>query len=155
MYGSVRLYRKLLRPGIYPERSEKNWIYVDILKFISKNSPLKDSKWLTVYYPFLLLSIFHQFRRFLFDTWLKRDKIWLDVSTVTRLWPGGSGFRIPTGTKDISFSETSRPVPHPHIYWVAWVITLELKRLGNDFDHSLPSSVEIKKEWSHTSAPPL
>jgi len=41
---------------------------------------------------------------------------------------------------------------HRPIQWMAVVFASEIKRPGREGDHFSPSSVEIKHEWSYTSA---
>jgi len=47
----------------------------------------------------------------------------------------------------------SRPT-HPPIQWKLVPICREVKRPENGTDHSLPSSAQVKNEWSYTSTPP-
>jgi hypothetical protein len=54
------------------------------------------------------------------------------------------------------FATASRPalgLTHPPIQWEPGPLTLVLKRLGREADHSLPSSAEVKNAWSYTSIP--
>jgi hypothetical protein len=39
--------------------------------------------------------------------------------------------------------------------WVPGVISLGLKRLGREANHSPPSSAEVENAWSYTSTPPI
>jgi len=102
----------------------------------------------------LLLSVFHQFHRFVFDACFKRDKIWFVISTMTGLRHGGSGFE---SQQKKTFSSPKRPDQvHTSSYLQSSVgYTPEVKGLGSDCDHSLPASAEDKKWWSYTSAPLL
>jgi hypothetical protein len=43
--------------------------------------------------------------------------------------------------------------PHSTVSMVTGVLAFGVKRLGRDTDHSPPSSVEVKNEWSSTSVP--
>jgi hypothetical protein len=46
------------------------------------------------------------------------------------------------------FTTTSRPAlrsTHPPLHWVPGALSLGLKRLGREADHSLPSSADIKE----------
>jgi hypothetical protein len=55
------------------------------------------------------------------------------------------------------FITASRPVlgpTQPPIQWVPGALTLAVKRVGCEADHSLPSSAEVKYEWSYKSTPP-
>ena len=75
------------------------------------------------------------------------------IGIVTRLRAGRSGIRIPAGAIDFSYSN------RPHLLWDpsslllggCRVSFLGVKRLGRDVDHSLPSSAEVKHEWSCTA----
>jgi hypothetical protein len=39
------------------------------------------------------------------------------------------------------------------IQWVAGALSLGVKQLGHEADHSPPSSAEVKNEWCYTSTP--
>jgi hypothetical protein len=41
----------------------------------------------------------------------------------------------------------------PPSQWVPWVISLGVKLLGCEADHSLPSSTKVKNAWIYTSTP--
>jgi hypothetical protein len=41
----------------------------------------------------------------------------------------------------------------PPIQWLLRILLPGLKWLGHEADHSLPSSAEVKNEWSYTSTP--
>jgi len=43
----------------------------------------------------------------------------------------------------------------PPIQWVPVALSLGVKRLGHEADHSTPSCSEVKYEWSYTSTPPI
>ena len=94
---------------------------------------------------FLLLSIFHQFHWFEPDAWFKRDKIWFDISTMTGLRPGGSGFRIPAGKKVLSSPKRPYQTHGPSCLLGSLSYPPEVKGLGSGCDHSLPASAEVKK----------
>jgi hypothetical protein len=43
----------------------------------------------------------------------------------------------------------------PPIQWVPGALTLGVKRLGREADHSPPSSAKDKNVWSYTSTPSI
>jgi len=43
----------------------------------------------------------------------------------------------------------------PPIQWVPGALSLGVKQLGHEADHSPPSSAEVKNMWSYTSVPPI
>jgi len=43
----------------------------------------------------------------------------------------------------------------PPIQWVPGALSLGVKRLGCEADHSPPPSAEVKNVWSYTSSPPV
>jgi hypothetical protein len=43
----------------------------------------------------------------------------------------------------------------PPIQWAPGALSLGVKRPGREADHSLPSSAEVKNEWSYTSISPI
>jgi len=47
-----------------------------------------------------------------------------------------------------------RPTQLP-IQWVPGALSLGLKQLGHEADHSPPSSANVKNVWGHTSTPPI
>jgi hypothetical protein len=68
-------------------------------------------------------------------------------------------YRILNVVSSIStlFSTSSRPpsgATQPPIQWVPGALSLGVKRLGREADHSLPASAEVKKMWIYTSTPP-
>jgi hypothetical protein len=66
-----------------------------------------------------------------------------------------AGVRFPAGASFLPFSITSRPAlrpTQPHIQWVQGALSAELKRLGRDADHSLPSNAEV---FNGGAIPPL
>jgi hypothetical protein len=83
---------------------------------------------------------------------------WTPLRTVTaqsaywlgyRLENRGSRVQFPVGAVDFLFTATSRTAlrpTQPPFQWVPGVLTLGVKRLGNESDHSPPSSAKIK-EW--------
>jgi hypothetical protein len=50
-------------------------------------------------------------------------------------------------------SRTALGSTQPPIQWVLGTLSLGVKRLGREVDHSLPSSAEVKNVWSYTSTP--
>jgi predicted membrane channel-forming protein YqfA (hemolysin III family) len=52
------------------------------------------------------------------------------------------------------FTTTSRTAlgpMQPPIQWVPGTLSLGVKQLGHEADHSLPSSAKVKNAWSYTS----
>jgi len=47
------------------------------------------------------------------------------------------------------------PACQPPIQWVPGALSLGVKQLGHDADHSPPSSTEVKNAWCYTSTPPI
>jgi len=47
------------------------------------------------------------------------------------------------------------PYSQPPIHWVLGALSLGVKQLGHEANHSLPSISEVKNAWSYTSTPPL
>jgi len=47
------------------------------------------------------------------------------------------------------------PPTQPPSQWVRGALSLGIKRLGREADHSPAPSVEITNEWRHTSTPPI
>jgi hypothetical protein len=43
----------------------------------------------------------------------------------------------------------------PPILWVPGALSLGVKQLGREADHSLLSSAEVNDAWSYTSTPPI
>jgi hypothetical protein len=41
----------------------------------------------------------------------------------------------------------------PSLPWVSGILSLGVKLLGRDADHSTPPSVDVKNAWSYTSTP--
>jgi hypothetical protein len=60
----------------------------------------------------------------------------------------GLGIFIFTTASRTALGPTQLP-----IQWVPGALSLGVKRLGREADHSLPSSAEVKNAWSCTSAP--
>jgi len=52
-------------------------------------------------------------------------------------------------------SRTALWPTQPPIQWVPGFLSLGVKRRGREFDHSPPSSADVKNAWSFTSPPPL
>jgi len=48
-------------------------------------------------------------------------------------------------------SRTSLEPTQSPIQWVPWALSLRVKRLGCEADHSPPSSAEVKNAWRYTS----
>jgi hypothetical protein len=65
--------------------------------------------------------------------------------------------RLPGGGLGIFlFTTASRPAlgpTQPPIQWVPGALSLGVKRLGREADHSPPSSAEVKNAWSCTPTP--
>jgi hypothetical protein len=51
-------------------------------------------------------------------------------------------------------SRTALGPTQPPIKWVSRALSLGVKRLEREADHSPPSSAEVKHAWSYTSIPP-
>jgi hypothetical protein len=67
-----------------------------------------------------------------------------------------STVRFPVGLGIFLFTTVSRTalgLTQPPIQWVPGALSLGVKRLGLEADHSPPSSVEVKNAWSYTSTP--
>jgi hypothetical protein len=65
---------------------------------------------------------------------------------------------IPGRDKRFPFFLMFRPhlrPSQPAVEWVPLVISPEVKRPGREIDHSIISSVDVKNEWSYTSASPI
>jgi hypothetical protein len=43
----------------------------------------------------------------------------------------------------------------PLIQWAPGALSLEVKWLGHEVDHSPPSNAEVKNAWNYTSTPPI
>jgi hypothetical protein len=70
----------------------------------------------------------------------------------------GSWVRFPEGAGNFSFITVSRTAlepTQPPIQWVPGTLSLGVKRLGCETDHSPPSSAEVKNAWSYTSTAPI
>jgi hypothetical protein len=72
----------------------------------------------------------------------------------------GSTVRFPAGGGNsfFFFSTASRPIlgpTQPPIQRVQGALSLGVKRLGREADHSPPSSAEVKNAWIYTSTPPI
>jgi hypothetical protein len=64
-------------------------------------------------------------------------------------WQGLGIFLFTTGTR------TALGTIQPPIQWVLGALSLVVKQLGHEVDHSPPSSAEVKNAWSYTSTPPI
>jgi hypothetical protein len=65
-----------------------------------------------------------------------------------------SEFNSQEGLENFLFATASRPVvrpTQPPILLVPGALSLGIKRLGREADHSSPSSAEVKNAWSYTS----
>jgi hypothetical protein len=66
------------------------------------------------------------------------------------------GFDSQWGLGIFLFTTTSRTAlgpTQPPIQWVPGALSLGVKRLGHEADHSPPSSAKVKNVWSYTSTP--
>jgi hypothetical protein len=70
------------------------------------------------------------------------------VGVVTRLRTTRYGVRAPLGT--VTSGPDLRPTRAP-VEWVPESLSMGIKRLGRETDHSQSSSAEVKNEWSYTS----
>ena len=77
------------------------------------------------------------------------------VCIVTMLWAKQSWVRISVAVRDFFFSKMSRAALEPTQHPVQMVLGFFLveKELVHDVEPSLPSSTEVKYEWSFTSTP--
>jgi hypothetical protein len=81
----------------------------------------------------------------------------ITVTIMTRIWAGQQGFDSQQGQEIFLLATTSRIVlgpSQPPIQWVLGAISLGVKWMGNETDHSPPSNAEVKKEWHYSSTPP-
>jgi hypothetical protein len=79
------------------------------------------------------------------------------VGITNRLWTGRSGAREPVDARDFLLASPSKPAlgstwPLFSVYRGSFP---GVKRLGREVQHSLPSSAEVKNEWSCTTTPPM
>jgi hypothetical protein len=81
----------------------------------------------------------------------------LDSSVGIALGYGVLGFdsRRRLGIFLTTASRTTPGPTWPPIQWVPGALSLGVKRLGREADHSPPSSFEVKNAWSYTSTPPV
>jgi hypothetical protein len=56
-----------------------------------------------------------------------------------------------TALRLLPIHSSSREPTQPPIQWVPGALSLGVKRLGREADHSPPSSAEVKNAWSYTS----
>jgi hypothetical protein len=89
------------------------------------------------------------------NEWYKEGKtvyyVWNKTAVVVKL-----GFESRQGLGIFLFTTASRqalgPI-QPPIRWVPGALSLGLKRLGREGDHSLLSSAVANNAWSYTSSP--
>jgi hypothetical protein len=75
---------------------------------------------------------------------------------VNRIQAGGSGVRIPVGTRDFALLQKVQTDSGAHLasYTMGTgVLSRGVKRPDHDVYHSPPSSDEIRNEWRYTSTP--
>jgi hypothetical protein len=75
------------------------------------------------------------------------------LGIATRLRAGRAGFDSRQGLEIFLFATVSRPAlgpTQPSIQWVPGALSLGVKRLGREADHSSPSNAEVKKAWIYT-----
>ena len=68
----------------------------------------------------------------------------------------GIVYRFPVGSGDVWFPKSIAGVedsPAFHSVDTTWVHRREVMGSERESDHSLPSSAEVKNEWSYTSTP--
>jgi hypothetical protein len=68
------------------------------------------------------------------------------------------GFKSQQGLGIFLFITMSRPALRPiqpPIQWISGALSLGVKWLGYEADHSPPSSAEVKNAWIYTSTPPV
>jgi hypothetical protein len=71
---------------------------------------------------------------------------------------GVLGFDSRRGLGIFLFTTASRKAlgpTQPPIQWVPGALSLGVKQLGREVDHSPPSSAEVKNVWSYTSTLPI
>jgi hypothetical protein len=71
---------------------------------------------------------------------------------------GVLGFDFQWGLGMFLFTIASRMTlgpTQPPVQWVPWALSLGIKQLRCEADHSPPSSAEVKNVWSYTSTPPI
>jgi hypothetical protein len=71
---------------------------------------------------------------------------------------GDRRFEYRQGMGIFLFTIVSRPTlgpKKPPTQWVPGALTLGLKRLGREADHSPPSTIDVKNVCSYTSVPPI
>jgi hypothetical protein len=69
-------------------------------------------------------------------------------------WTWQSGFESRQGMGIFLFTTVSRPAlgpTQPHIQWLPGALSLGVKRLGREADHSPPSRAEVINAWRYTS----
>jgi hypothetical protein len=79
---------------------------------------------------------------------------WYSATLRSELWEFGSR----QGLGIFLFTTASRPAlmpTQPPMQWVPGALSLGVKRLWREADHSRPSSAEVKNAWNCTSTPPI
>jgi hypothetical protein len=61
----------------------------------------------------------------------------------------GAGFFLFNTASRLALGPTQLPIK-----WVLGALSLGVKQLGCEADHSTPSRAEVKDTWSYTSTPP-
>jgi hypothetical protein len=87
---------------------------------------------------------------------MSQDNV-VGIATDYRLNKPRSRSSSPGRIKNFLFPTLSRPAlgpAQPPIQWVPGALSLGVKQLGRDADHSPPTSAKIKKTWIYTSTPP-
>lgn len=76
-------------------------------------------------------------------------QIILIYPTMTRPWAGCYGIQISAGARGFPFCKISRlalGLSQPPVQLVSGVLFVGVKQLGNEVDHSVPSSAEVKND---------
>jgi hypothetical protein len=80
------------------------------------------------------------------------------VRSVTRVRAGKFGVKISAGSRDVIFSERTRPtlVPtQPPVQWENEVVSPEVNRPRRESMDSSSRRIDFRKEWSYTSNLPI
>jgi hypothetical protein len=80
------------------------------------------------------------------------------VGIATSYWLDDQGIRVPKSQWSQEFLllhvvQTSSGSTQPPIQWVPGALSLWVKRLGCEADHSPATSVEVRKMWFYTFTP--